>query len=120
QDQPDDGATGHISTLNDDRIPRRRHPERRSTIAGCLQLRAVFDDDVSVGLLDRALAFGGVQRFEPLGERFDPACHQVTGTVAAPDATADGTVAHTSMAGYLDAGQLLLPADVVVYKTPTD
>ncbi|WP_328586083.1 oxygenase MpaB family protein [Mycobacteroides immunogenum] len=31
QDQPDDGATGHISTLNDDRIPRRRHPERRST-----------------------------------------------------------------------------------------
>ncbi|KKE98587.1 hypothetical protein WN67_28425, partial [Mycolicibacterium obuense] len=32
QDQPDDGATGHISTLNDDRIPRRRHPERRSTL----------------------------------------------------------------------------------------
>ncbi len=57
----------------------------------------------------------GVTRIEPLGQRFDPNCHQAMYEV--PDASVpDGTVAAVMQAGYVIGDRCLRPALVAVAK----
>jgi molecular chaperone GrpE len=57
----------------------------------------------------------GVTRIEPLGQRFDPHCHQAMYEV--PDASVpDGTVAAVMQAGYVIGDRCLRPALVAVAK----
>jgi molecular chaperone GrpE len=57
----------------------------------------------------------GVSRIEPLGQRFDPNCHQAMYEVQKP-AVAEGTVIDVMQAGYVIGDRCLRPALVAVAK----
>ncbi|OBI84436.1 hypothetical protein A9X00_03315 [Mycobacterium sp. 1245805.9] len=95
------------------------HPlteQRDALVGGCVKVRGLLDDEVLSDVLDDALRRGGVTVFDATGARMDRSRHHVNHTVAAPDPSADGIVAHTQAPGYLDNGRVLRPAEVVVFK----
>src|SRR3989337_4187769 len=57
----------------------------------------------------------GVARIEPLGQRFDPNCHQAMYEVQNPDVP-EGTVVDVMQAGYVIGDRCLRPALVAVAK----
>jgi molecular chaperone GrpE len=57
----------------------------------------------------------GVTRIEPLGQRFDPNCHQAMYEVQNPDVP-EGTVVDVMQAGYTIGDRCLRPALVAVAK----
>lgn len=57
----------------------------------------------------------GVTRIDPLGERFDPNCHQAMFEVEDPSVP-EGTVANVMQAGYVIGDRCLRPALVAVAK----
>jgi len=57
----------------------------------------------------------GVSLIEPLGQRFDPNCHQAMYEVQDPDVP-DGTVVDVMQAGYMIGDRCLRPALVAVAK----
>jgi molecular chaperone GrpE len=63
--------------------------------------------------LRSALEGAGVQAYDPVGERFDPAWHEALSTRAA-EGTEPGIVVETLERGYRLDGQVLRPARVVV------
>jgi molecular chaperone GrpE len=63
--------------------------------------------------LRSALASAGVQAYDPVGERFDPAWHEALSTRAV-EGTEPGIVVETLERGYRLDGQVLRPARVVV------
>jgi molecular chaperone GrpE len=63
----------------------------------------------------KALERHGVTRFDPLGQRFDPNCHQAMFEVANADVP-DGTVVEVMQAGYVIGDRCLRPALVAVAK----
>ncbi|MGK8558147.1 nucleotide exchange factor GrpE [Nocardia gipuzkoensis] len=105
------GGTGATSP-SDDSVGE----QRAALIAGCLRLRGLLDDQVCIGVVEDTLAASGVEQFDPTGHRLDPSRHRIIATVAAPDAADDGVIARINAPGYVDAGRVLQPADVVVYK----
>jgi molecular chaperone GrpE len=62
-----------------------------------------------------ALERHGVSLIEPLGQRFDPNCHQAMYEVQNPDVP-DGTVVDVMQAGYMIGDRCLRPALVAVAK----
>ena len=66
-----------------------------------------------LGDLRATLARAGVETYDPVGERFDPAWHEALSTRPAEDADS-GTVIETLERGYRLDGQVLRPARVVV------
>ena len=69
-------------------------------------------------LLDN-LAKLGVERIEPLGQRFDPHLHQAMDRVETDEAE-DGTILQVYQPGYVFHGRVLRPAmvRVAVHATP--
>jgi molecular chaperone GrpE len=65
------------------------------------------------GELTATLKRAGVESYDPLGERFDPAWHEALSTRPADDEEA-GVVVETLERGYRLDGQVLRPARVVV------
>jgi molecular chaperone GrpE len=63
--------------------------------------------------LEETLGRAGVEAYDPLGERFDPAWHEALSTRPA-DAEEAGVVVETLERGYRLDGQVLRPARVVV------
>jgi molecular chaperone GrpE len=63
--------------------------------------------------LNESLKLAGVESYDPLGERFDPAWHEALAT-RAEDGTEPGAVIETLEKGYRLDGQVLRPARVVV------
>jgi len=57
----------------------------------------------------------GVERVDPIGQRFDPNLHEAVMTLPAPAAEADHTVGTVLQPGYRLNGTLLRPARVAVY-----
>jgi molecular chaperone GrpE len=57
----------------------------------------------------------GVTRIDPLGQRFDPNCHQAMFEVPNPE-VADGTVVDVLQAGYVIGDRCLRPALVAIAK----
>ena len=57
----------------------------------------------------------GVTRIDPVGQRFDPNCHQAMYEVQNPDVT-EGTVVDVMQAGYVIGDRCLRPALVAVAK----
>jgi molecular chaperone GrpE len=57
----------------------------------------------------------GVVRIEPLGQRFDPNCHQAMYEVQSPDVP-EGTVVDVMQAGYVIGDRCLRPALVAIAK----
>jgi len=57
----------------------------------------------------------GVMRIEPLGQRFDPNCHQAMYEVQNPDVP-EGTVVDVMQAGYVIGDRCLRPALVAIAK----
>lgn len=55
----------------------------------------------------------GVERISPEGEAFDPQVHEAMGQMPS-DAVPEGDIAHVIQSGYLDNGQLLRPARVLL------
>jgi molecular chaperone GrpE len=83
-------------------------------------LRAADDDSElarGVGLvrteLEETLKRAGIEAYDPLGERFDPAWHEALSSRPADDEEA-GLVVETLERGYRLDGQVLRPARVVV------
>ncbi len=67
--------------------------------------------------LIKTLEKNGVQRFEPIGEKFDPNVQQAMYEV--PDSSvAPGTVVQVIQAGYMIGERILRPALVAVSKNP--
>jgi hypothetical protein len=90
--------------------------QRGALVTGCLKVHGLLDDQVLAGVLDDALRRGGITAFDPTGQPLDPVRHRVDHTVAAPEPGADGVIAETLAAGYVDDGRVLRPAEVVVYQ----
>jgi molecular chaperone GrpE len=68
--------------------------------------------------LHRALEKNGVQKFDPIGEKFDPNVQQAMYEV--PDSSvASGTVVQVIQAGYMIGERVLRPALVAVSKNAT-
>lgn len=70
--------------------------------------------------LEGVLRGYGLERFDAVGERFDPGEHEAMALVPVADPEQDGTVVDQWQPGYRIAGRLLRPARVVVgrYRTP--
>jgi len=71
------------------------------------------------GLLQGVLAKEGLERIDPVGQRFDPNAHEAVGQVAAPDdaepdASGEPVVAQVMRAGYRWHGTVVRPAMVMV------
>ena len=66
------------------------------------------------GELRAALERAGVETYDPMGERFDPASSEALATRAAEDGVESGVVLETMEKGYRLDGQVLRPARVVV------
>jgi molecular chaperone GrpE (heat shock protein) len=66
--------------------------------------------------VEDALAEVGVTAFTADGERFDPSRHEAAGVTPTDDPQRDGLVAETERYGYLDGGDLVRPARVVVWR----
>ncbi len=90
--------------------------QRAALIGGCVQARGLLDDQVLTDVLDNALRDGGVQIVDPTGFRANSAEHRTAGTDPAPAPDQDGVISRTLRPGFLDAGHVVRPADVVVYK----
>jgi molecular chaperone GrpE len=65
------------------------------------------------GFLDRLRAFG-VERFDPTGERFDPARHEAVSIVAAREPGQTGLIVTTLHPGYAAGVETIRPAHVIV------
>jgi molecular chaperone GrpE len=65
--------------------------------------------------LHKVLERHGVTKIEPLGQRFDPNCHQAMFEVEDPSVP-EGTVANVMQAGYVIGDRCLRPALVAVAK----
>jgi molecular chaperone GrpE len=63
--------------------------------------------------LNESLKLAGVESYDPLGQRFDPAWHEALAT-RAEEGTEPGSVIETLEKGYRLDGQVLRPARVVV------
>ena len=74
-----------------------------------------------VELVDRKLRkdleAAGLERVDPVGQRFDPSVSEAVSVVPALDAAADHTVSATFQVGYRFKGALVRPARVQVYST---
>jgi molecular chaperone GrpE len=56
----------------------------------------------------------GVTRLSPVGQPFDPACHEAVATISASDASPAGTIVGIVRPGYLIGDEVLRPAQVAV------
>ena len=61
-----------------------------------------------------ALARAGIESFNPLGEKFDPALHEAVASAPDPEGSASGTVTEVYQDGYRLGESILRPARVVV------
>jgi len=100
--------------------PHHGHPDpaagqRIALITGMLTVRGLVEDPQAADVIDESLRTAGVTVFDPTGHPKDPRYHRVRHTEPAPDQAKAGTVARTLSPGYIDAGRVLQPADVVVY-----
>jgi len=64
--------------------------------------------------LVEALQRAGVEAYDPVGERFDPAWHEALSAAPAPEGVASGEIVEVLDRGYRLDGQVLRPARVVV------
>lgn len=71
-------------------------------------LRQLHDDLIA------ALARGGVERFDPLGEPFDPNRHEAMAKRPAADGEESGVCSPVYQAGYAAGDEVIRPARVVV------
>ena len=65
-------------------------------------------------LFYQALESLGLERFDPIGEAFDPECMEALGVIPVEDATQDGKVVFTLKAGFRAGDKELRPALVQV------
>lgn len=70
--------------------------------------------------LTKELQSAGLERIDPVGERFDPAVHEAVSLLPAPDAERAHSVAATFQAGYRFRGVLVRPARVQVHSAQGD
>jgi len=68
----------------------------------------------------KELQASGLERIDPVGQRFDPSMHEAVSTVPAPSAAQDQMVSATFQAGYRFRGVLVRPARVQVFQGPGD
>ena len=64
----------------------------------------------------KELETAGLERIDPVGERFDPSVHEAVAALEPPTPEQDDHVAATFQAGYLFKGTLIRPARVQVYS----
>jgi molecular chaperone GrpE len=64
----------------------------------------------------KELETAGLERIDPVGERFDPSVHEAVAAMAPPTPEQDDHVAATFQAGYFFKGALIRPARVQVYS----
>ncbi|MGE3617640.1 MAG: nucleotide exchange factor GrpE [Gemmatimonadales bacterium] len=65
----------------------------------------------------KELEQGGLERVDPVGQKFDPAVAEAVSVIAPPEAAQDHTVAATFQVGYRFKGALVRPAMVQVYSS---
>jgi len=68
----------------------------------------------------KELQASGLERIDPVGQRFDPSLHEAVSTVPAPSAEQDHTVSATFQAGYRFRSVLVRPARVQVFQGQGD
>jgi molecular chaperone GrpE len=66
--------------------------------------------------LRKELESAGLERIDPIGDRFDPAVHEAVATTPAMEPGQDDHVSATFQAGYLFKGNLIRPARVQVFS----
>lgn len=81
-------------------------PEEASRLLGAL--RALHDELIA------ALGRGGVERFDPLGEPFDPHRHEAMAKRPAGEGEESGVCSPVYQAGYAAGEEIIRPARVVV------
>lgn len=87
------------------------------------QVQAAFLDGIAMvrHQFDQVLVGLGLQRFDDVGQPFDPARHQAVTTMPVIDEAADNTVQQVLSSGCVVGDEVVRPAVVVVGKyVPTD
>lgn len=90
--------------------------DRATLIALCLYAYDRACSAAVAGRIEEGLARVGVSVIRPDGERFDPKVHEAGGVEPTPDATLDGRVADTELAGFADGATLLRVPVVTVFR----
>jgi hypothetical protein len=90
--------------------------QRAALIRGLLTIRGIVEDPQVCDVVDDSLRAAGLTVFDPTGHTKDPRYHRVDHTEPATDPGQDGTIARALSPGHIDAGRVLKPADVVVYR----
>ena len=67
--------------------------------------------------LEKSLLAAGLEKVNPVNEKFDPALHEAVATQPTDDEALDHTVAVVYQVGYTFKGQMLRPARVVVRQS---
>lgn len=67
--------------------------------------------------LRKELEAAGLERVDPVGQRFDPSVAEAVSVIAPPGAEQDHTVSATFQVGYRFKGALVRPARVQVYSS---
>lgn len=106
------GLLGVLDTLD-----RSIESARAATAAGTT-LGQPFVDGIAMirGQFEQSLGAMGLQRFDGVGEVFDPNRHQAVTTLTVLDPGQDGVVVHSVGAGALLGDEVVRPASVVVGK----
>lgn len=82
------------------------------------QIHAAFLDGIAMvrHQFDQVLVGLGLQRFDDVGQPFDPARHQAVTTMPVLEEAADNTVLHVMASGCIVGDEVVRPAVVVVGK----
>lgn len=108
-------VTGLLGVL--DNFDRFLDSAKQAAAAGGSVGQSFFDGAAMIrGQFDQALQQIGLQRFDGVGERFDPERHQAVTTMTVLDAAQDGLVIHGVSAGAVLGDEVVRPANVVVGK----
>lgn len=101
------GLLGVLDTLDRSLESVRTGPVGEAFVDGVKMIRSQFE---------AALQSMGLERFDGLGEPFDPARHQAVTTMPVLDPEQDGRVVHSVSAGCMFGDEVVRPAVVVVGK----
>ena len=67
--------------------------------------------------LRKELSAAGLERIDPVGQRFDPTLHEAVSVMQTSEASQDQTVSAVLQSGYQFRGSLVRPARVQVYTS---
>lgn len=90
--------------------------DRETLVRGCIELLDLVRNEAAADRLVELLSSAGIDEVGAPGEPFDSSRHAAVGRAPAPDPSHHNRIAEVQTPGFVDRGQTLQPARVVVYR----